>query len=567
VSYANNTNAGTASASATYSGDANHNGSDDTKNFTVAKASSVTAVVCPASVAYTGTAQTPCTASATGAGALNQTLTVSYANNTNAGTATASATYSGDANHNGSDNTKNFAVAKANATIVVTPYSVIYNGVAHTATGTAKGALNESLSGLNLSATAHTNAGDYPADAWTFTDVTGNYNNANSTVHDVIAKADQAAVTVTGPSDVTYGSTGTAAASGGSGTGGYNFSAGSSTGCSVLGTVVSVLNASGTCALTATRSGDANYNDSVSSALFTVILHKTNQATVAVTAPTDVTYGSTGTATASGGSGTGAYTFNAGGSTGCSLSGPTVSVNNASGTCALTAIKAGDNNYNASAVSAPLTVTLHKASQTITWNNPANIVLGTPLGSTQLNAAITVVGPAPAGTLTYSPAAPTVLGVGAHQALNVTAAATNNYNAASATVYINVLYSTGLCLGEAGHQVLQPINADGTSVFKMGSTVPTKFRVCNASGASIGTPGIVIGYGLVAASNSPTITVDEDSYSTTPDTAFRWDSSGQQWIFNQSTKNNPSLNKTGVTYTFTINLNDGSSIYFQYGLK
>ena len=80
----------------------------------------------------------------------------------------------------------------------------------------------------------------------------------------------------------------------------------------------------------------------------------------------------------------------------------------------------------------------------------------------------------------------------------------------------------------------------------MGSTVPTKFRVCNASGASIGTPGIVIGYGLVAAANSPTITVDEDIYSTTPDTAFRWDSSGQQWIFNQSTKNNPSLNKTGV---------------------
>ena len=446
VSYANNTNAGTAAASATYSGDANHNGSDDTKNFTVAKANSSTTVICPANVTFDGTAQTPCTASATGAGGLNQTLTVSYANNTNAGTATASATYSGDANHNGSDGTKNFTVAKANATIVVTPYSVIYNGVAHTATGTAKGALNENLSGLDLSATTHTNAGDYSTDAWTFTDVTGNYNNANSTVHDAIAKADQAAVTVTGPSDVTYGNTGTATASGGSGTGGYNFNGGNSTGCSVSGAIVSVINASGTCALTATRSGDGNYNDSASSAPFTVMLHKANQATVTVTAPTNVTYGNTGTAAASGGSGTGAYTFNAGASTGCLLSGPTVSVNNASGTCALTAVKAGDNNYNASAVSAPLTLTLNKASQTITWNNPANIVLGTPLGPTQLNATVTVVGPAPAGTLTYSPAAPTVLGVGTHQALNVTAAATNNYNAANATVYINVLYSMGLCL-------------------------------------------------------------------------------------------------------------------------
>ena len=56
-----------------------------------------------------------------------------------------------------------------------------------------------------------------------------------------------------------------------------------------------------------------------------------------------------------------------------------------------------------------------------------------------------------------------------------------------------------------------------------------------------------------------------DVYSTTPDTAFRW--AGDQWIFNQSTKNNGTLNKTGTTYFFQINLNDGSSIFFQYGLK
>jgi len=53
------------------------------------------------------------------------------------------------------------------------------------------------------------------------------------------------------------------------------------------------------------------------------------------------------------------------------------------------------------------------------------------------------------------------------------------------------------------------------------------------------------------------------SFSATPDTAFRWDPTGQQWIFNQATKNNSSLTTKGVTYYFTINLNDGSSIYFQ----
>ena len=144
----------------------------------------------------------------------------------------------------------------------------------------------------------------------------------------------------------------------------------------------------------------------------------------------------------------------------------------------------------------------------------------------------------------------------------------SNFNNATGTGTLNVRYaSTGTCDGDLGHTILQPINTSGAmSVFKLGSTVPTKFLVCVANGVSIGTQEVVKGYGLVAAASSPTITVDEDIYSTTPDTAFRWDSTGQQWIFNQSTKNNATL-QAGVTYYFAINLNDGSSIYFQYALK
>jgi hypothetical protein len=60
----------------------------------------------------------------------------------------------------------------------------------------------------------------------------------------------------------------------------------------------------------------------------------------------------------------------------------------------------------------------------------------------------------------------------------------------------------------------------------------------------------------------------EDTYSTTADNAFRWDSTGKQWLFNQATgKNNPTLSKTNTIYRFQINLKDGSSIQFQYGLK
>ena len=95
-----------------------------------------------------------------------------------------------------------FAIAKANAVIVVTPYSVTYDGEAHTATGTSTGVNNESLAGLNLTGTTHTSAGDYPSDAWTFTDATGNYNNASSTTHDVIIKAN--AFVVVTPYSETY---------------------------------------------------------------------------------------------------------------------------------------------------------------------------------------------------------------------------------------------------------------------------------------------------------------------------------------------------------------------------
>src|SRR5439155_1166136 len=71
----------------------------------------------------------------------------------------------------------------------VTPYSVTYDGLSHTATGTATGVLAEDLSaGLDLSATTHTAAGSYLTDAWTFTGGQ-NYHDANGTVDDEIGPA------------------------------------------------------------------------------------------------------------------------------------------------------------------------------------------------------------------------------------------------------------------------------------------------------------------------------------------------------------------------------------------
>lgn len=119
---------GTCTIRASQAGNSNYNPAPNVdQSFTVQKAPSITTVTCPASVTYNGSAQSPCTASVTGAGGLSLTPTPTYANNTNAGTATASYNYAGDANHTGSSDLKNFTINKA--TPVVTwsnPASITY---------------------------------------------------------------------------------------------------------------------------------------------------------------------------------------------------------------------------------------------------------------------------------------------------------------------------------------------------------------------------------------------------------------------------------------------------------
>jgi fibronectin-binding autotransporter adhesin len=89
-------------------------------------------------------------------------------------------------------------VGKADANIDVRGYLVTYDGNSHLATGSATGAFGESLSGLDLSATVHTNTTNGAvSDAWIFTDVTGNYNNASGSISDQIDKAN-AAISPTG---------------------------------------------------------------------------------------------------------------------------------------------------------------------------------------------------------------------------------------------------------------------------------------------------------------------------------------------------------------------------------
>ncbi len=161
-------------------------------------------VVTPYDVTYDAAAHTA-TGTATGvSGEPLAGLDLSGTTHTAAGTTSDPWTFTDvTGNYANANSTVTDKIAKATATIVVTPYDVTYDAAAHTATGTATGVSGEPLSGLNLSGTTHTAAGT-TSDPWTFTDVTGNYANANSTVTDKIAE--KAASVTPAAAGKTYGS-------------------------------------------------------------------------------------------------------------------------------------------------------------------------------------------------------------------------------------------------------------------------------------------------------------------------------------------------------------------------
>lgn len=175
---------------------ANYFGTTKTVVFSVNKAPSTISVTGVTDYIYNASPQGPDTSDATGS-----TGTVSYSYEgsgstnfgpsatkpTNAGTYTVTAAVEADDNYAGATSAPYaFTINKADATININAYSVTYNGSEHLSAGSATGVSSENLSGLDLSGTAHTSAGDYN-DAWIFTDVTGNYNDDSGNVNNVIS--------------------------------------------------------------------------------------------------------------------------------------------------------------------------------------------------------------------------------------------------------------------------------------------------------------------------------------------------------------------------------------------
>ena len=100
IVYSANVHAGSASAAASCDGDDDHTGNTGSSTFVIGQASSTVTVDCTAGAPYTysGVAQEPCTAEATGVGMdpVDVTDSIVYSANVHAGTASAAASWDGD---------------------------------------------------------------------------------------------------------------------------------------------------------------------------------------------------------------------------------------------------------------------------------------------------------------------------------------------------------------------------------------------------------------------------------------------------------------------------------------
>jgi hypothetical protein len=386
--------AGSYQAAARFAGNANYNGKQSTPaTVTINKASSTTTVTCPASVTYNGAPQEPCTAKVTGAGNLDQTLTVSYSNNMNAGTATASASFAGDNNHTGSNEAKTFTINKADSIVTVTGNTCTYNTNPCAATGSAKGVNGEDLTPVTVAYTVVAapprSAGDLlasaPVDAGSYQAAArfagnANYNGKQSSPATITINKASSTTTVSCPASVTYnGVAQTPCTASVSGVGGLNQSL-------TVG-YTNNLNA-GTATASATFAGDANHTGSSDTKTFTINKASTSTALASTPNPSNVGQTVTFTATVSPGAAPGIVTFKEGANilgTGVVAAGvATFSTSTlAAGPHAVTAEYGGSANYFGSASN----VTTQKVN-----GPPTNVAVSLSAASINENDTVTLAG-------------------------------------------------------------------------------------------------------------------------------------------------------------------------------
>jgi hypothetical protein len=296
-------------------------------------------------------------------------------------------------------------INQASATINVTPYTVTYDGISHTAMGTATGVGGINLAAdLTLSGTTHTNTGTYATDGWSFTDPNRNYASAYGTVSDTINQASQTITFPVGINPSTPAITSYTYSTGGS----FTLRASTSSGlaasytslttgvCTVNGKTAYIVTA-GTCTIQATQTGNTNYSAATPvSYNFTI-----NQALQTITyspAVTSYPYSSGGTFNLSASSSASLTVSFASTTSGvCTITGTTAYIVTA-GTCTIQATQTGNVDYSA-ATPVSVNYTISQVMPTITLVSSLNPIL--LLNPVTYTATVSSAAGKPTGTVTF----------------------------------------------------------------------------------------------------------------------------------------------------------------------
>ncbi len=110
--------------------------------------------------------------------------------------------------------------------------------------------------------------------------------------------------------------------------------------------------------------------------------------------------------------------------------------------------------------------------------------------------------------------------------------------------------------------ILQPINPDGSSTFKYGSTIPVKFQLTDSSGNFVTNATAKIYMAKISDGIIGTEMGANSTSKATTGNLFRYDSTSNQYIFNLATK----TLSTG-TWQIRIELDDGTSKYVTISLR
>ncbi|MFL6387046.1 MAG: MBG domain-containing protein [Terriglobales bacterium] len=219
-------------------------------------------------------------------------------------------------------------------------------------------------------------------------------------------------------------------------------------------------------------------------------------------------------------------------------------------------------NYNLTTAAGTLSITAVPLS--ITSNNQAVVLNGTIAASASYSGFVLNQGPVNlAGTLSCSSNGTTI---GTHT-LSCSGQSSTNYTISFVNTGVEtVTYAAvGTCSNGPGHQILAPIATNGSTQFTKATTptVPVQFRVCDAKGVAVSST-VISSFTLSSINGVPASTpAPQGGPFAFVGGALLNGAGSAGWQFILSTSNLAA----GNTYAYTINLNDGTSIPFQFRLN